>query len=94
MSFSNPIIYTGPVGVEEPEMEDVRIYPNPVNNILNIEWKGMKEAYIYNSMGRLIGHYNNVKDVTAINLENLPTGVYLIMFHNNDQVITKKLVKN
>jgi Tol biopolymer transport system component len=67
-----------PVGITEYENRNVIIYPNPVNNNLNIAWDGLFAAKIYDMHGRLIHQINS----NAIDVSFLNPGLYLIFIEN------------
>jgi hypothetical protein len=56
----------------------VIIYPNPVNNNLNIAWDGLFAAKIYDMHGRLIHKITS----NAIDVSFLNPGLYLIFIEN------------
>lgn len=74
------------------------MYPNPVKNLLNIEFNGENkgEIEIMNSLGQSVYLNNNseIKDnYLTINVEKFPKGVYFLVL-KNDKVVTKKFVIN
>jgi hypothetical protein len=87
-------IYASPVGVDEGSSNAISIYPNPVKDVLHIECGGIKEISIYNSVGKLIGQYKNADAVQIIDMGNLPNGIYLLQLKNQNEIITRKLVKH
>ncbi|MBI2270795.1 MAG: T9SS type A sorting domain-containing protein [Bacteroidetes bacterium] len=71
---------------------DFRIFPNPVNSILNIEStnKQLNKILIYDLLGNKAEEmsYSN-----QINISNLPNGVYFLnIYANNDLIAIKKIV--
>lgn len=71
----------------------VSIYPNPVNNIATIDANGqvIKTVQVVNTLGQVVlqGTTN------TINLSNTQSGIYIVKVQfDNNQVITKKIVKN
>ena len=81
-----------------PNLEDlentIRIFPNPTNNVINIETSNpleIKEIIICNTLGVNL----NLKPTNRlIDLTNLNTGVYLLSITTSKGTITKKVVKN
>ena len=68
--------------VEETERETVVVYPNPGNNVLNIctavtMWQPYNaRVEIYDLTGKLVCNQEITDNVTSINAENWPSGMY------------------
>lgn len=79
-----------------PEFE-VSLYPNPFNNIVNIQHNSDEDINInvFDPAGRLV--FKSLINVTSpkqsINLEQLPSGVYLIHLQSNHLKYFTKLIK-
>jgi hypothetical protein len=67
------------LGIDNLENElNLPIYPNPSNNILNVECKNGYQ--IFNSVGQLV---KQNKDTTnQITISDLPTGLYILKSDN------------
>ena len=68
------------------------IYPNPVNNILNITNAQNADVKIYNILGDLVISKNNIGKTQNINTSNLPEGTYFVKISKNNTVETKKVI--
>ena len=70
---------------------EVSLYPNPANDILNIEMTSdVKSIEIYNIQGQKVLSSNQKQ----INVSNLASGIYMIRIQDVDNAIaTKKIVK-
>ena len=68
-------IFTSDVGIRFDGNEDVKIYPNPTNGILNIDATEILFVEIYNQTGLFQMRIDNSP---TINLEQLPTGIYFV----------------
>ena len=79
-----------------PEFE-ITIYPNPFDGIINIKHNSEQDfsMNIFDPSGKLV--YKNQINVTGpnqrINLEQLPSGVYLIHLQSNNLKYFTKLIK-
>lgn len=75
------------------DKSNIKIYPNPTANYLNIETKdNIDEINLYNNNGQLIKiHLNPTK---SINLSKYPKGIYYIRIKTNTTTETKKVIKN
>jgi hypothetical protein len=82
-------------GIEEKESLDFRIYPNPANNILNIELGKDREYLIQitNLNGRLVHKIRMNGTLNQIDLSSFKKGEYIITVKSKDLLITKKFIK-
>lgn len=71
-------------GVEENEIADLQIYPNPVINMLNItSSEEISEIEIVNMMGQVV-YRTEVKGCNAVcDVEDLKSGVYVVKIYGN-----------
>ena len=70
--------------INETEINNFKIYPNPVNNTLNIKTdKKIKRIEIYDVIGKIVLSENN--PANSIDVEQLESGLYSIsiIFENN-----------
>lgn len=73
--------------------ETVEIYPNPVDNILNINGMNLNQITIYNYLGQKV--LNVICNSNSIDVSNLPKGIYLInMIDDSGKSVISKIVKN
>ena len=81
-----------PLIIEDSEINNLKLYPNPVNNTLNISSdKKIKKIEIYDAIGRVI--YTESNPFSAINVEQLEAGIYSIAIIFDDNIIVKKFNK-
>lgn len=70
----------------------VTIYPNPVQNILNIQSKNtVIKAEIYDANGRIISSASVTG--SSINVSELTKGNYIIKLFTKDKTVTHKFIK-
>lgn len=92
--INNPINPLGP-GKRLNKSSDlislITIYPNPVNNVLNIETElKLQSVEIYNTQGQKVLSSNQ----NQINVSDLAAGMYMVRIQDTDNAIaTKKIVK-
>ena len=78
--------------VNENGIKNFKIYPNPVNSTLNISSdKKIKKIEIYDAIGRII--YAERNPSSAINVEQLESGLYSIAILFDDERIVKRFTK-
>ncbi len=74
------------------EKSNLKIYPNPANNELNIDNAENLKLKIYNVLGILILSEDSNEAVSRkININNLNSGIYLLEFTNqeNNKLVTR-----
>ncbi|MBO7133588.1 MAG: leucine-rich repeat protein [Bacteroidales bacterium] len=83
-------------GVDENEIADLQIYPNPVSNTLNISSsEGISEIEIVNMMGQVVLQMAVDSKSAVCDVENLPSGVYVVKvcLSNGEAVVQRKFIK-
>ena len=82
------------LGVDEEILKNsLKLYPNPVNNILTIESKSIpiSRVEIYSILGK------KIKEITSnfgsIATDKLPYGIYFIRIHSEKSSIIRKMIK-
>lgn len=83
--------YGGEVGVKELSAfaENISVYPNPINNILNIEVKDISTSLnvqIVDVLGKTITTQNLNASTNSIDVSNLVNGVYFVKSANGGAV--------
>ncbi len=82
------------VGVESTRSENVNIYPNPSNEILNISSdKNIQKVVIYNSIGQIVLSTQENANVAKINITELANGLYTVKTVINGVDTFSKIVK-
>ncbi len=75
-----------PLSLDEFEISELMLFPNPASKIINITGLKQKEAYrIYDNTGRFItkGTFNIG---ATLSIENLTNGLYMIQFKNGQTI--------
>ena len=67
---------------------EIRIYPNPVTNRLNVVTTLQVSTELYNNNGQLVRTAPG-----TIEMSDLPAGMYQAVIRYNNRVIIKKIVK-
>ena len=92
----NPVLYpwewpSDPLSIDINKLEKIKIYPNPVNNVLNINSQLLPEISIYNTLGQNISNYtitDNKIDVSSFN-----PGIYLLELKTKTSSRILKFIK-
>jgi|SRR5690606_13650946 len=82
------------MGLEENETSALTLYPNPVQNILNVSYdKTIESADIIGMDGRVYRKQTfNAKQI-QLNISSLPVGVYVLRMKSGNTVEHKKFLK-
>jgi hypothetical protein len=87
-----------PLELETQEKPQYNSYPNPVNDILNIEIPNLApntSLKIYDLQGRTVFTQDIIQSQQSINLQHLAKGIYSLQIYTNNQVVkTDKILKN
>lgn len=83
------------LATSETNQFDVVLYPNAVNDVLNIQSNGevFKEINVYDILGKKVDSFT--AENNSINLSSLQKGIYFVEIKNEqNQSLRKKIVKN
>ncbi|MPN18495.1 hypothetical protein SDC9_165855 [bioreactor metagenome] len=89
-------------GVSELSLDAaVSMYPNPTSGDLNISFNnlasGNYNVVVFNTIGSVVLNQSmdvNGAVVRTINMNELPTGIYMVQVSNENGSVTKKVIKN
>ena len=72
--------------------EGLKIYPNPVSDILSVESKlALKKIEIYSILGQKVKEINS--DFNSISTNQLSNGIFLIKIYSEKGIAVRKLIK-
>ena len=93
--YSTPEFLTvsvGTVGIEETNVNEFSIYPNPVNSTLNINGGNTEYSYVmFNGMGQMVAN-GNAQGNEQIDVNDMAKGVYFLRITTGTQVRVEKVV--
>lgn len=73
---------------------NIKIHPNPVNNVLNIIGLDRNSTLtIYSISGKHIKQLNINSNIKSVDISDLSKGIFIIKLVNDRYIITKKLIK-
>lgn len=79
------------LGIDEYSLSDLKIYPNPTNNIVNVQYNfPIDKIEIFNTLGSLV---KVVYNSNTVDLNAIRTGIYFISIHSNNNLTTKRIIK-
>lgn len=86
---------TGTLGVEDNQLTNVSIYPNPVVNELSIDMPSsieLESATMFDLLGKQT--QVSISENNTINMSQMAAGVYILKLETNQGIMTKKIIKN
>ena len=78
-----------PLSIYQKSNHELQVYPNPTSQIARIN-QVVKRAQVYNTSGSVL---LEERHTSAIDLNELPSGVYFLRLTHNEKAIIKKVVK-
>ncbi|MCK7589971.1 endonuclease [Subsaxibacter sp. CAU 1640] len=83
------------LGIDEQSLSSVNIYPNPAKNIVNITLNSDSDTLIeiYNVLGKKV-YQKTIQNTDILNLDTLSSGIYIVKLTQENNSISKKLIKN
>lgn len=83
------------VGIEDVLDKELRIYPNPVKDLLHLDnLNEVKRVSLYNLTGKTVLYKNNPNSNEILSLRHFNQGIYIIVFDLKDgSRLTRKIVK-
>ncbi|RYH74823.1 T9SS type A sorting domain-containing protein [Flavobacteriaceae bacterium 144Ye] len=88
------------LSVDEHQLSDIKLYPNPANESFTIDllefYSSLNSVHLFNMQGKLVKSVNEFDNqLTTISTKELSNGLYLVqLVNNNGQTQFKKLIVN
>ncbi len=80
--------------VEVATSTDVKVYPNPTVNIVNVEAEQISRVEVYDNEGRRLQYYDAYgNNKITIDMSPYVTGVYFVRVHMPESVVIQKIIK-
>ncbi|MFZ1611084.1 MAG: T9SS type A sorting domain-containing protein [Chitinophagales bacterium] len=81
-------------GIENSLIESVKLYPNPANDNLHIDLISDAQVSVFDMQGKLLYAASMTSGSNSINVSEFNSGTYIVKLQFEDEVITKKFVRN
>ena len=78
----------GHIGVGEIDENELVVYPNPTNGIINVNANGLKNILVFNALGQKV--YETVEN--QIDLSQLGTGLFMLRIEAETGVIVQRIM--
>mgnify|MGYP001221122761 CR=1 FL=1 len=88
------VTYVNSTGVLDNSISTISIYPNPVNDMLNISSSdNIKSLEVKDLLGRIVYSSLDINSKSiSLNTSNFSNNVYLLSFFINDKLVIKKII--
>ena len=86
---------TEPVGIENHEMNNVVVYPNPTKGtvkIQNSEFR-IQNVEVYDAYGKLLNVVNVNDNAAAIDMSDYAEGIYFLKVKTDNGTVTKRIIR-
>jgi hypothetical protein len=73
--------------------DNFKFYPNPVNDIIQIQTSSNGILKLISNFGQILSEYNITEGKRDINMEKVPPGAYYLMWTSGNKVVYYKVIK-
>jgi len=87
------IKYSYPASIKNNLSNSISIFPNPATDIVTVINILNANIQVYDISGKFIFSKTNCNKTENFNLDNLNSGIYFIKIQSEDEIITKKFIK-
>ena len=91
------LVHTSDVGVIEHLQSSISLYPNPANDVVNVQCTmnnvQVKAVEVFDVYGKLINTVNIVDNPIRVNVAGLAAGMYFVRVNTDEGTVTKSFVK-
>jgi hypothetical protein len=84
-------------GIDNTLLNEIAVYPNPADDVLNIELPEqlkIKQMQLINSLGQIVWSQKPESNLMTIDVAALPKGIYLLAVETENGILKKKIVVN
>lgn len=87
------ISFVDATGINNLANQNIKLYPNPAHNTINITGADNATVTISNILGEQLIQLDNTQNITTININSLPQGTYMVRILRNGQATTHKFIR-
>ena len=88
------IISFGTLGLNDNELADAVVYPNPTKDVFNIQCEGIRKVEVLNVYGQVVISKEANTDNIQIELGDNAAGAYMLRIYTSNGMVIRNLVKN
>lgn len=87
------VLRFGPLAVDEGVQDAVVVYPNPSEDVFNVEGNGILKVEVTNAYGQAVYVKETRGNYTQVDLSGHATGVYLLKVVTDSGTVTRQMIK-
>lgn len=87
----NDYIIVEVTAIEENDINDVKVYPNPTNGNLNIAAEGLNRITVINTLGQVLFDKNANSDNEIVDMSRYDAGIYMIRITTETGITTQRV---
>ncbi|MDR6967476.1 hypothetical protein J2X31_001487 [Flavobacterium arsenatis] len=92
--FIDNMIWQSTLGNNPVEVNDLRYYPNPVKEVLNLSYsENISTVAVFNLLGQMVADYTVNSTSTQVNMSAFSSGAYVVKITVGNQTKTIKIIK-
>lgn len=84
--------YSAPVSINENQLENISLFPNPANNSITFNGNNINRVVIVDMLGKTIMD-ENLKTNKTLNIESLNKGLYLARVYTDSGISAARFIK-
>ncbi len=92
---ASAVVSTPEISVEP---DDVRLYPNPANDMVQVTGLKVRHVRVFSLSGQLVLDHTTANydgsSVTSFSLSSIPSGAYLVELASDERTVYRRLVRN
>jgi hypothetical protein len=93
-SLTEPkILCFGTTRVDENELPNLLVYPNPSNGVFNIQGQGIRKIEVFNAFGQAVVSEETSNDHLQIDLSRYADGCYMLRVVTDNGISNRQLIK-
>ncbi|MCR5659729.1 MAG: leucine-rich repeat protein [Bacteroidales bacterium] len=86
-------LHFGMTQVNENELPDVMVYPNPSQGVFNIQGQGIRKVEVFNAFGQVVVSEETSNDNMQVDLSRYANGYYMLRVITDNGIRNSQLIK-
>lgn len=86
------VTVTFTTGIDDNEMLNISIYPNPTSSYVNVSGGDVNRVEIFDMMGKKVWDDQYAESEISVDVHNWPAGTYMVRVTSQGRIVTRKIV--
>ena len=78
--------------IDESRTRDVTLYPNPTQGEVTVTSEGLKQIQMVNHLGQIVSQIHAEDNNVTVDLSSLGKGLYMMLIHTGNGIVSKKII--